>query len=73
MTTSGAFGKPPWISVRTDADLEVAREVYKLTLSERDAGWVKGPFALCDVPNDAILTRMFGVVQSSWDSQKRFR
>ena len=57
-------------SLRTDTDLEVAREVYKLTLSERDAGWVKGPFALCDLPNDAILTRRFGVVQSSWDSQK---
>ena len=57
-------------SLRTVEDLEVSREVYKLTLAEKNAGWVKGPFTLNDLPSDAILTRRFGVIQSTWDSKK---
>ncbi|CAE7673348.1 unnamed protein product [Symbiodinium sp. CCMP2456] len=57
-------------SIRTAEDLEVAREVYRLTLAELDAKWVEGPFGLSDLPKDAILTRRFGVVQSSWDAVK---
>ena len=51
-------------------DLAVATEIYKLTLAERDEHWVEGPFSLEDLPADAILTRRFGVVQSSWDATK---
>ena len=50
-------------SLMTDEDLEVARVVYKLTLSEKDAGWVKGPFALGDLPKDAIRTRLDGSIK----------
>ena len=57
-------------SIRTAEDLEIAREVYRLTLAELEAKWVEGPFGLADLPKDAILTRRFGVVQSSWDAVK---
>ena len=57
-------------SLRTVEDLEVSREVYKLTLAKKNAGWVKGRFTLNDLPSDAILTRRFGVIQSTWDSKK---
>ena len=65
-----------WQAVRDSAesmsadDMAVAAEIYKLTLAERDEHWVEGPFSLEDLPSDAILTRRFGVVQSSWDAAK---
>ena len=51
-------------------EMAVAAEIYKLTLAERDEHLVEGPFSLEDLPADAILTRRFGVVQSSWDAAK---
>ena len=46
-------------------DPEVAREVYNATLDERDRGWVRGPIPLDQIPEHSILTRRFGVIQSS--------
>ncbi|CAE7799792.1 unnamed protein product [Symbiodinium sp. CCMP2592] len=45
-------------------DPEITSEVYRLTLEERDKGWLTGPFTLADVPETAIVTRRFGVRQA---------
>ncbi|CAE7790276.1 unnamed protein product [Symbiodinium sp. CCMP2592] len=52
-----------WEATRTCRDPEIASEVYRLTLEERDKGWLTGPFSLADVPETAIVTRRFGVRQ----------
>ena len=52
-----------WEATKSCRDLDVAAEVYRLTLEERDRGWLAGPFALGDVPATAVVTRRFGVKQ----------
>ncbi|CAE7487214.1 unnamed protein product [Symbiodinium sp. CCMP2592] len=52
-----------WEATRTCRDPEITSEVYRLTLEERDKGWLTGPFTLADVPETAIVTRRFGVRQ----------
>ncbi|CAE7572936.1 unnamed protein product, partial [Symbiodinium sp. CCMP2592] len=52
-----------WEASRTCRDPEITSEVYRLTLEERDKGWLTGPFTLADVPETAIVTRRFGVRQ----------
>eukprot|EP00439_Symbiodinium_sp_Y106_P070426 s3057_g12.t1 len=52
-----------WEATKSCRDLDVAAEVYRLTLEERDRGWLTGPFALGDVPATAVVTRRFGVKQ----------
>ena len=44
-------------------DLDVAREVYRLTKEECDRGWLLGLLSQSDLPNDAVLTRRFGEVR----------
>ena len=49
------------------------RLIGKMCLGPEDRSiehWVERPFSLEDLPADAILTRRFGVVQSSWDAAK---
>ena len=46
-------------------DPEVAKEVYTATIDERDRGWVRGPIPVSQIPEHSILTRRFGVIQSS--------
>ena len=45
-------------------------EVYRKTLLELDAGWLCGPFELGDLPDDAIVSRSFGIKQSSGGEAK---
>ena len=54
-----------WEAAKKIMDPEVAAEVHRITLEERDKGWLRGPFAPQDLPKEAILTRRFGVKQSS--------
>ena len=37
--------------------------VMTKTLEERDRGWLVGPFKLDDLPDDAIISRRFGITQ----------
>ena len=53
--------KAIWESTKACRDLGIAAEVHRLTLEERDKGWLSGPFTLDDVPPTAIITRRFGV------------
>eukprot|EP00439_Symbiodinium_sp_Y106_P061728 s4522_g9.t1 len=50
-------------ATKTCRDLDVAAEVYRLTVEERDRGWLTGPFTLQDVPATAVVTCRFGVKQ----------
>ena len=54
-----------WEAAKNIVDPEIAAEVYRITLEERDKGWLRRPFAPQDHPKEAILTRRFGVKQSS--------
>ena len=56
--------KAIWNSCKGSASDRVAQEVFRITKEERDCGWLEGPF-YDDLPMDAILTRRFGVEQSS--------
>ncbi|CAE7445083.1 unnamed protein product [Symbiodinium sp. CCMP2592] len=56
-------------STREGFDREVAESVYQLTKDELAKGWLKGPFKESDIPPDAIVTRRFGIVQSSTDAK----
>ena len=55
---------------RSAEDEQIAQEVYSLTMQEVDQGWVRGPIPVDELPPSSILTRRFGVVQSSFDSEK---
>ena len=52
-------------STKKVVDRDISSEVYKITMEERDKGWLRGPFELGDLPDKAILTRRFGVKQST--------
>ena len=51
-------------------DQEIAQEVYDLTMEEVEQGWVRGPIPFKDLHSQSVLTRRFGVAQSSFDSEK---
>ena len=55
---------------RSPEDEQIAQEVYNLTIQEVEQGWVRGPIPVEDLPHQSVLTRRFGVVQSSFDSEK---
>ena len=48
-------------------DREMAEAVYDATLKEKSSGWLTGPIRFEDLPPDAVLTRRFGVSQTSFD------
>ena len=56
--------KAIWNSCKGSASDRVAQEVFRITKEEKANGWLEGPF-YDDLPMDAILTRHFGVEQSS--------
>ena len=54
-----------WQSTKKCMDKDLASEVHRITLEECERGWLKGPFSLHELPDSAILTRRFGVKQST--------
>ena len=57
-------------TVRSSGDAEVDSTVFAKTLEELDCGWLEGPFEPGDLPADAVVSRRFGIKQSSGDSLK---
>ena len=43
--------------------------MYRLTKEECERGWLLGPLSPSDIPSDAVLTRRFGVTQTSADAE----
>ncbi len=62
---AGASGsnKAIFRSVRSSGDSEVDRIVFEKTLEERDAGWLRGPMEIHELPEGAVLSRRFGLKQ----------
>ena len=54
-------------STKTCRDTRVAQAVYDATIAERDRGWLEGPVDFDSLPKGAVLTRRFGVEQTSFD------
>ena len=54
-----------WKATMKCRDVDLAKDVHQITLEERDRGWLKGPYALSELPRSAVLTRRFGVKQST--------
>ena len=54
-----------WQSTKKCMDKDLASEVHRITLEECERGWLKGPFSSHELPDSAILTRRFGVKQST--------
>ena len=52
------------------SDPEISNAVHQLTLEERDKGWLRGPIDLPSVPGNSVITRRFGIKQSSSDATK---
>ena len=50
-------------SCSSSGDEEVDRQVYQKTLEEVNLGWASGPFAFEDLPENAVLSRRFGLKQ----------
>ena len=50
-------------SARGSGDAEVDATVWSQTLEEVDAGWLKGPMTLDDIPAGAPISRRFGIRQ----------
>eukprot|EP00435_Cladocopium_sp_Y103_P070991 s38_g36.t1 len=57
-------------SVRSSGDPELDAEVFSKTLAELECGWLSGPFELSDLPPDAIVSRRFGIKQTSGEIVK---
>lgn len=54
-----------WEATKKVVDPETTEEVYRITLEERDKGWLRGPFTLDQLPANAVMSRRFGVKQTS--------
>ena len=39
------------------------QELWDKSIQERDKGWSQGPFRLADLPEDALISKRFGVQQ----------
>lgn len=46
-------------------DDDIKRGVYEATVKELESGWLEGPFSVADLPKSAVLTRRFGIKQTS--------
>ena len=49
----------------SSGDAEIDEVVYSKTLEEVELGWARGPFDLSELPNDAVVSRRFGLKQST--------
>ena len=57
-----------WASAKQCRDPETAKEVHRLFSQELEKGWLVGPFTLDSLPPGSLLTRRFGVSQTTTDA-----
>ena len=57
-------------TVRSSGDVEIDETVFQKTLEELDCGWLEGPIPVEDLPDNAIVSRRFGIRQTSGDTIK---
>ena len=54
-----------WCAVKRTKDNDLCQEIYDATVEECNRGWLRGPVSFDKLPEKAVLTRRFGVKQSS--------
>eukprot|EP00435_Cladocopium_sp_Y103_P069804 s179_g34.t1 len=54
-----------WSAVRRNRDPTMCQDIYNSVVEECQKGWMRGPFSLAELPEGAVLTRRFGVQQTS--------
>ena len=57
-------------SIRSSGDHEIDQTVMQKTLEELECGWLEGPIPISELPADAVVSRRFGIRQSSGDVLK---
>ena len=57
-------------SVRSSGDAVIDAKVYAKTLEELSCGWLEGPYEPAELPNDAVVSRRFGILQTSGEKVK---
>ena len=57
-------------SIRSSGDDEIDSTVHAKIVEELDCGWLAGPFEISDLPDDAVISRRFGIRQGSGDTSK---
>ena len=57
-------------SVRSSGDPSIDREVFDKSMEELECGWLSGPVPLNELPENAIISRRFGIKQSSGEKVK---
>ena len=57
-------------TVRSTGDAEIDETVFQKTLEELECGWLEGPIPFSDLPDNAIVSRRFGIRQTSGDTIK---
>jgi len=50
--------------VSSSSDPDMDRQVWSATLEEVDKGWIEGPVSTDQLPDDAVVSRRFGIRQS---------
>ena len=54
-----------WAAVKRSRHGGMCQDIYDSAVDECKRGWMRGPFSLDEIPDKAILTRCFGVQQTS--------
>ena len=57
-------------SIRSSGDADIDHEVYSKTLDELGCGWLEGPIEPGSLPSLAIVSRRFGIKQTSGETTK---
>ena len=57
-------------TVRSTGDAEIDETVFQKTLEELECGWLEGPISFSDLPDNAVVSRRFGIRQTSGDTIK---
>ena len=70
MNTSSAARQSVIRTVRSSGDDSLDVEIYEKTLAERDSGWLSRPIDPSALPQNAIVNRRFGIIQSSGETRQ---
>ena len=57
-------------TIGPSGDANIDEVVYAKTLEELECGWLDGPYVPEELPDDAVVSRRFGINQSSGDGMK---
>eukprot|EP00435_Cladocopium_sp_Y103_P014075 s1805_g3.t1 len=54
-----------WSAVKRSRNNELCQEIYDSAVEECQRGWMRGPYTFDELPERSVLTRRFGVQQTS--------